>query len=147
MILLTCLMILAFTIFKKDATPFIEKLKGIEWKRHFLKAGNAIKKYSRIAGRKSCEPLLKLWYVLDDPHTSTWDKALIYAAIFYTVSPRSLIPAAAYRLLGLLDEGAAIFFVVNKVKSRITPAIENKVKDTLEQWFGPTTLHISPVLN
>ena len=137
MILLTCLLILAFTIFKKDATPLVEKLKGIEWKDYAIKAKDAIKKYSKKAGRFACEPLLKLWYVLDDPHTSTWDKALIYAAIFYTVSPRSFIPAATYRLLGRLDEGVAVLFVINKVKDRITPAIENKVKDTLERWFGP----------
>ena len=102
MILITCLLILAFSIFKKDTTPLLERLKNINWRDQVAETRNSIRKYSRIAGRKACEPLLKLWYVLDDPETSTWDKALIYAAIFYTVSPRSIIPAAAYRLLGLL---------------------------------------------
>jgi hypothetical protein len=42
-----------------------------------------------------------------------------------------------YKLLGILDEGFAILFVVKKVRDKMTPAIENKVKDTLEEWFGP----------
>ncbi len=136
MILITCLLILAFSIFKKDTTPLLERLKNINWRDQVAETRNSIRKYSRIAGRKACEPLLKLWYVLDDPETSTWDKALIYAAIFYTVSPRSIIPAAAYRLLGLLDEGFAVLFVIKKVQNRITPAVESRVKAALDRWFG-----------
>ena len=37
----------------------------------------------------------------------------------------------------MLDEGAAIFYVINKVRNKMTQAIENKVKDVLDEWFGP----------
>ena len=137
MILTICLLILVYSILGKDVKSLVEKLKNVDWKGYCDKAWTAIKEYAKKGGRLACDPLLKLWFVLDDPRTSTWDKALIYAAIFYTISPRSLIPAAAYRFLGVLDESAAILFVIKKVQHRITPAIENKVKDTLERWFGP----------
>ena len=92
-----------------------------------------LKKGRRIA----YTPLLKLWFVLDDPKTTTWEKAMIYAAIIYTMSPKSIIPAYLYRFLGILDEGAAILYVINKVQHKMTPAIELRVKFTLDNWFGP----------
>ena len=55
----------------------------------------------------------------------------IYAAIFYTISPVSLIPSSVYKLLGVLDEGAAILYVYKKVKERITPEIELKVESSM----------------
>lgn len=66
-----------------------------------------------------------------------WIKIRSYAAIIYTVVPTSFIPARLYRFRGLLDEGAAIFFVVNKVRDKMTPAIGNKVQDILDEWFDP----------
>ena len=35
------------------------------------------------------------------------------------------------------DEGVAIAFVYKKVKDKITPAINLKVDETIEEWFGP----------
>ena len=125
MILTICLLILVYTILGKDIKPLLEK------------AWTEIKAYAKKGGRIMCEPLLKLWFVLDDPRTTTWEKAMIYAAIIYTVSPISFIPAYLYRFLGILDEGAAIFYVINKVRNKMTPAIENKVQDVLDEWFGP----------
>ena len=65
------------------------------------------------------------------------EKGIIYAAIIYTVSPMSIIQAYLYRFLGILDECAAILYVIKKVRDKMTPAIENKVKDVLNEWFGP----------
>lgn len=61
---------------------------------------------------------------------------LIYAALIYTVSPVSLIPSSVYKLLGVLDEGAAVAYVYKKVKDNITPEIHRKVEDVLTAWFG-----------
>ena len=137
MILTICLLILVYTLMGKDVKPLLNRLKNVNWTALWLKAMEAIKKYAKQGGRIACSPLLKLWFVLDDPRTTTWEKALIYAAIIYTVSPMSAIPAYLYRFLGILDEGAAILYVINKVKNKMTPAIENKVKDILDEWFGP----------
>lgn len=67
---------------------------------------------------------------------STLDRILVYAAIIYTISPVSLIPSAVYKLLGIVDEGAAMLYVYKKVKERITPDCDRKVDDTLNDWFG-----------
>lgn len=137
MIITICLLILVYTILGKDIKPLLERLKDVDWKGYCDKAWTAIKKYAKKGGRIAFEPLLKLWFVLDDPRTTTLEKALIYAAIIYTVSPMSIIPAYLYKFLGMLDEGAAIFYVINKVRNKMTQAIENKVKDVLDEWFGP----------
>lgn len=137
MIITFCLLILVYTFLGKDIKHLLEKLKNVDWKGYCDNVWSAIKKYAKKGGRIGCEPLLKLWFVLDDPKTSTWEKAMIYAAIIYTVSPMNIIPAYLYKFLGILDEGAAILFVINKVRNKMTPAIENKVKDVLEEWFGP----------
>lgn len=137
MIITICLLILVYTILGKDINPLLEKIKKVDWKGCCKKALNAIKEYAKKGGRLACEPLLKLWFVLDDPRTTTWEKAMIYAAIIYTVAPMSIIPAYLYKFIGILDEGAAILYVIKKVRDKMTPAIENKVKDILEEWFGP----------
>lgn len=81
--------------------------------------------------------MLQFYYVMSDAETTTMEKAMIYAAIIYTVSPISIIPSAVYHIFGILDEGAAIAFVYKKVKDKITPAINLKVDETIEDWFGP----------
>lgn len=137
MIITISLLILVYTLLGKDVKPLLKKLKNVDWKGHCEKAWTAIKGYTKKGGRLVCEKLLKLWFVLDDPRTSTWEKALIYAAIIYTVSPMSVIPAYLYRFLGILDEGAALLFVIKKVRDKMTPDIETKVQDVLDEWFEP----------
>jgi uncharacterized membrane protein YkvA (DUF1232 family) len=68
--------------------------------------------------------------------TITMEKALIYGAIAYIVIPSDLLPRRALSILGILDDAAVIAYVYNKVSSKITAEITNKVNDTLNQWFG-----------
>ena len=68
--------------------------------------------------------------------TTTLEKALIVGAILYTILPFSLIPYKAHKILGLLDEGLAVLYVVKKVQHKITPEINAKVEETLNEWFG-----------
>ena len=56
---------------------------------------------------------------------------------FYAQSRVFTTTAIEQRAKEILDEGAAIFFVVNKVRDKMTPAIGNKVQDLLDEWFGP----------
>ena len=141
MIITICLLILVYTLIGKDAKLLLEKLRNVNWKEHSNKAWSSIKEYAKQGGRLACEPLLKLWFVLDDTNTTIYEKALIYAAIIYTVSPISAIPASLYKFLGILDECAALLYVKKKVQNKMTPIIESKVKDVLDEWFG----HESPV--
>lgn len=137
MLLTLCLIILGYMIVGKDAKPWVEKLKSVDWKSKADKIVGKIKEYAIKAGRVAVRPLLQFYYVMTDAETTTMEKALIYGAIIYTVSPVSVIPAAVYHIFGILDEGAAIAFVYKKVKNKITPAINLKVDETIEDWFGP----------
>ncbi len=88
------------------------------------------------AGRAATRPLLQFCYVMDDDSTSTLDRVLIYGAIIYTVLPIDLIPRAVYKFFGVLDDGIAILYVYKKIKDKITPDINAKVENTLNEWFG-----------
>lgn len=131
-----CITILAYCIMGKDIRALAEKITGVDWNSTANDVWEKLQPYAKKAGRSAVRPLLQFYYVMADEETSGLDRALIYAAIIYTISPISLIPSAVYKLMGVLDEGAAMMYVYKKVKERITPAVERKVENTLEEWFG-----------
>lgn len=131
-----CLTILAYWIMGKDIRSLLERVKSMDWKRKADELMGRLRPYAMKAGRVATKPLLQFYYVMTDEHTSTLDRVLVYAALIYTVSPVSLIPSAIYKLLGIMDEGAALLFVYHKIQERITPEIEYKVEMTLNEWFG-----------
>ncbi len=131
-----CITILAYLIMGKDIKNLMEEAKSIDWRQKTSSLIDSIRPYALKAGRVVARPLLQFYYVLDDDKTSTLDRVLIYAAIVYTISPVSLLPKAVYKLIGVLDEGAALMYVYKKVKDNITPAINAKVDHTLNDWFG-----------
>ena len=129
-------MILADCIMGKDIRSLLERVKDVDWREKAEALRDKLKPYSLKVGRIAAKPLLQFYYVMTDEQTSTLDRALIYAAIFYTISPISLIPSAVYKLLGVLDEGAAVIYVYRKIKDKITPEIDARVNRTLDDWFG-----------
>ena len=131
-----CLLILAYMIMGKDVSELLEKMKSIDWRGKINALMDKMRPWALKAGRVAARPLLQFYYVMDDDNTSTLDRVLIYAAIIYTISPVSVLPAVVYRLLGVLDEGAAALYVYKKIKDKITPEISAKVEDTLNEWFG-----------
>ena len=138
MIMLTviCITLLAYCILGKDIRSLLERIKGVDWKGKSKDLFDKLRPYALKAGRVAARPMLQFYYVMTDEDTPTFDKALMYAAIIYTISPVSLIPSAVYKLLGVLDEGAAVLYVYKKVKERITPEINAKVDETLNAWLG-----------
>ena len=137
MLITISLLILAYLIMGKDINPLLERVKNIDWRGKINALMGKLRPWAVKAGRAATRPLLQFYYVMDDENTSALDRVLIYAAIIYTISPVSLLPSAVYRFLGVLDEGAAILYVYNKVKDKITPEINVKVEETLNAWFGP----------
>ncbi len=131
-----CIMVLAYVIMGKDTSSLMEKVKNIDWRGKINRLYGKIKPYALKAGRVAARPMLQFYYVMNDEKTSTFDRVLIYAAIIYTISPVSLLPSAVYRFLGVLDEGAAVIFVYKKINDKITPEINAKVEETLNDWFG-----------
>jgi len=129
-------MILAYLIMGKDVSELLEKVKNVDWHGKINALLDKLRPWALKAGRAATRPLLQFYYVLDDDKTSTLDRVLIYAAIVYTILPCDLVPSAVYKFLGILDDGAAMLYVYKKIKNRITPEINAKVKDTLNEWFG-----------
>ena len=131
-----CITVLAYVIAGKDINKQLEKLKSVDWKAKSTDVFGKIGNYAKKAGRLATKPLLQLYYVLTMGETSTLEKALIMGAILYTVMPISLISFKAHRILGVLDEGLAVVYVIKKVQNKITPEINAKVEETLNAWFG-----------
>jgi len=136
MLITISLLIRAYLIMGKDIKPLLERVKNIDWRGKNNALMDKLRPWAFKAGRVVTRPLLQFYYVMDDDNTSTFDRVLIYAAIIYTILPMDLIPSVIYKFLGILDDGVAMLFVYKKIKDKITPEINAKVEDTLNEWFG-----------
>ena len=132
----TSLLILAYWIMGKDVKPLLERIKNIDWRGKFSDLMDKLRPWAFKVGRVATRPLLQFYYVMEDEKTSTLDRVLIYAAIIYTILPMDLIPRVIYKFLGILDDGVAMLYVYKKIKDKITTAINLKVEETLNEWFG-----------
>ena len=136
MLITISLLILAYLIMGKDISGLFEKVKNIDWRGKINALMDKLRPWALKAGRATTKPLLQFYYVMADENTSTLDRVLIYAAIIYTILPMDLIPRAIYKFLGVLDDGVAMLYVYKRIKDKITPEINAKVEDTLNEWFG-----------
>ena len=130
------LLILAYMIMGKDVSGLFEKVKNIDWRSKINALMDKLRPWALKTGRVATRPLLQFYYVMDDDKTSTLDRVLIYAAIIYTILPMDLVPSMVYKFLGILDDGVAMLFVYKRIKDKITPEINRKVENTLNEWFG-----------
>jgi len=136
MLITISLLILAYLIMGEDIKPLLERVKNIDWRGKINALMDKLRPWALKAGRVATRPLLQFYYVMDDENTSTLDRVLIYAAIIYTILPMDFIPSVIYKFLGILDDGVAMLYVYKKIKDKITPEINAKVEDTLNEWFG-----------
>ena len=131
-----CILVLIYLMSGSNAEKLIDRVKDIDWNGKVEEIRCQLKPYGIKYGRKAVRPLLQFYYVMCDAGTTTTEKAMIYGAVIYVISPVNLLPRAVYGLLGMTDEAAAIAFVYRKVRNKITPAINLKVEKTLNEWFG-----------
>ena len=136
MLITISLLILAYMIMGKDISGLLEKVKNIDWRGKINALIDKLRPWALKAGRAATRPLLQFYYVMDDDNTSTLDRVLIYAAIIYTIIPMDFLPRSVFKFMGVLDDGVAMLYVYKKIKDKITPEINRKVKDTLDEWFG-----------
>lgn len=120
----------------KDVSSLLNKVKEVDWRSKINALMDKLRPWALKAGRVATRPLLQFYYVMDDDETSTLDRVLIYASIIYTIIPMDFVPSSVYKLLGVLDDGVAMLYVYKKIKDKITPEIDAKVEDTLNEWFG-----------
>ena len=136
MLIAISILILAHLIMGKDIRPLLERVKNINWRGKINALMDKLRPWAIKAGRVATRPLLQFYYVMDDDNTSTLNRVLIYAAIIYTIIPMDFLPRSVFKFLGVLDDGVAMLYVYKKIKNRITPEINAKVEDTLNEWFG-----------
>ena len=136
MLITISLLILAYLVMGKDISGLLEKVKNIDWRGKINALMDKLRPWALKAGRAATRPLLQFYYVMDDDNTSTLDRVLIYAAIIYTIIPMDFLPRSVFKFLGVLDDGVAMLYVYKKIKNRITPEINAKVDETLNEWFG-----------
>lgn len=136
MLITISFLILAYLIMGKDISGLLEKVKNVDWRGKINALMDKLRPWALKAGRVATRPLLQFYYVMDDDNTTTLYRVLIYAAIIYTILPIDLIPSVIYKFLGVLDDGVAMLFVYKKIKDKITPEINAKVEETLNEWFG-----------
>jgi uncharacterized membrane protein YkvA (DUF1232 family) len=136
MLITISLLILAYLIMGKDINPLLERVKNIDWRGKINALMDKLRPWALKAGRVATRPLLQFYYVMDDDNTSALDRVLIYAAIIYTIIPTDFLPRVIYKFIGVLDDGVAMLYVYKKIKDKITPEINAKVEDTLNEWFG-----------
>ena len=136
MLIAISILVLAYLIMGRDVQPLLDKVKSVDWRGKINSLIDKVRPWALKVGRATARPLLQCYYVLDDDNTSTLDRVLIYGAIIYTVVSKDLLPRSVYGVLGVLDDGAAMLYAYKKIKSKITPQINAKVEDTLNEWFG-----------
>ena len=132
----TSLLVLAYLVLGKDVNSLMERINEVDLRSGIRALLDKLRPWALKAGRVASRPLLQFYYVMDDENTTTLDRVLIYGAIAYTILSMDLLPRSIYKLLGVLDDGVAMLFVCKKIKGKITPAINAKVEDTLNEWFG-----------
>lgn len=137
MITTICLLILIYSILKRPIGWLVQKLEGVDWKSLAHNAWDKIVTYSKKAGREGTRVVLKFYYVMQEGDLSILEKALVYAGIVYIAVPGDLLPRRILGWIGVLDDVAVAAWICNKIGDSITPAIERKVEETLDKWFGP----------
>ncbi len=97
---------------------------------------NLLRQYAHKFGRTAARPMLRLYYVLKEGDLTSTERILVYAAVVYVLVPGDLLPRRIFHVIGLMDDAAAVAFVVKKVKKKLTPQIEQHVEMKLDEWFG-----------
>lgn len=100
-------------------------------------ANDFVDKVARIAkraGAKMVYAAFILYYTLQSDKVSNTDKALIFGALGYMISPVDVIPDAI-PIVGLTDDLAVLIFVLRKVWVNVGPDIQAKAKEKLSKWF------------
>lgn len=136
MLIAISILVLIYLISGKDVKPLIEKVKSIDLKKKIKSLIEKLRPWALKVGRAAARPIMQFYYVMDDPKTSTLDKVMIYGAIVYIIIPHDLLPRSVFKLIGVLDDGAAALYVYRRIKDRITPEIRLRVEERLDEWFG-----------
>jgi len=112
---------------------------GIITNNDYVSIWDGMKSYAIKVGRVAARPVLLLYYVMRSEETPMKDKLTIFGALAYVILPVDLLNAKRLPIIGWIDEVVSLAVAYNRVKSSITPEIEQQVTNTLNNWFGENT--------
>lgn len=115
--------------------PVPANIKDYEKEFSFGKLMSKIKDTAKKAGLKAIYMALLLYYALESPTITMMDKAIIYGALGYFISPIDLVPDIL-PLVGLTDDIAVLAWAFSRVKHNVTDMTREKAKTKLKIWFG-----------
>ena len=96
---------------------------------------NKLMSFAKAAGSEVVERALQLYYAAQEPETPTWAKGVIIAALGYFISPLDAIPDAI-AVAGYSDDLGVLALAIAAVAIYITPAVKEKARIKLKEWFG-----------
>ena len=107
------------------------------YQKHFSFNGlmSKIKETAKKAGLKAIYMALLLYYALESPTCTTMDKAIIYGALGYFISPIDIVPDIL-PLIGLSDDIAVLAWAYSRIKHNVSDMTREKAKTKLKIWFG-----------
>ncbi|MBD5282706.1 MAG: DUF1232 domain-containing protein [Bacteroides sp.] len=111
------------------------------YKEYYSESGlwDKIASISKKAGVSLIYKALQLYYAATDPVTPWHQKAIIYGALGYLISPVDLIPDSI-PIAGLIDDGKALQMAYETCSKHITPAVERNAKNRLSSWFSSSEI-------
>ena len=93
-----------------------------------------IKKFSKAAGLKVIYAVLLLYYAMKDSGVSLKTKLFIAASLGYFIMPADAIIDFT-PLIGYSDDLGVLLFALKQVSSAITPAVKEKARSKISDWF------------
>lgn len=107
------------------------------YQKHFSFNGlmSKIKETAKRAGLKAIYMALLLYYALESPTCTALDKAIIYGALGYFISPIDIVPDIL-PLIGLTDDIAVLAWAYSRIRHNVSDMTREKAKTKLKIWFG-----------
>lgn len=86
------------------------------------------------AGEYVIRMALVLYYELQDPTISFFERAVIYGALGYLILPADLIPDFM-PLFGYTDDIVVLKKALDYIDTHVTEYVEEKVEEKMQEWF------------
>ncbi len=122
----------------KDKTPTSQELQQYEGHYSENAFWAKVRKMASKAGAKTVYYALVLYYTLTDPATPVKYRAIITGALGYFILPLDVLPDFL-PFAGMADDWAALLAAVAYVTRAITPAIKERARLKLAEWFPRAT--------
>lgn len=94
--------------------------------------------YGTIAGREVVEKALYLYYAAQNPEMPAWARTVVFGALGYFILPADAIPDLI-PVVGFSDDLGALAFALTIVIMHVTPAVKEKARAKLRDWFDDET--------